>query len=83
MPDCNRKISFVGLSIALVLMIISSAHDYQVKSKTVSISCSNDKPCERTVCESSKACSTTIGESFESRSSSNTNSTTQDHQSNR
>jgi hypothetical protein len=83
MPDFSRKISFVGLSIVLVLMVISTAHEYQAKSKTVSINCSNDKPCERTVCESSKSCSTTIGESFESRSSSNTNSTTLDHQSNR
>ncbi|HEY7081124.1 MAG TPA: hypothetical protein VH500_15615 [Nitrososphaeraceae archaeon] len=83
MQNCSRKISFVGLSIVLVLVVVSTAHVYQVKSKTVSINCSNDRPCERTVCESSKACSTTIGESFESRSSSNTNSTTLDHQSNR
>jgi hypothetical protein len=84
MRECNRIISLVGLSMALALVLIPTVmHDYQVKSKTVSINCSNDKPCQKTVCESSKACSTTIGETFESGTTSDTNSTTLGHQSNR
>lgn len=84
MRECNRTISLVGLSMALALVLIPIAmHDYQVKSKTVSINCSNDKPCQRTVCEGSKACSTTIGETFESGTTSDTNSTTLGHQSER
>jgi hypothetical protein len=84
MQEYNRNISLVILSLALALVLIpTTMHDYQVKSKTVSINCSNDKPCQKTVCDSRKPCSTTIGETFESGTTSDRNSTTLGHQTDR
>lgn len=80
----NRTISFVALSIALALVLLTNAmHNYYVNSKTVSINCSNDQPCQKTVCEANKACRTTKGETFESGLSGEVNSTTLGHQSDR
>jgi hypothetical protein len=81
------KLSYIsvilGLTFALVLSIVATDSMLQqiAKSKTVSINCSNNQPCQRTVCENSK-CETTAGDSFggkalgASNSTHNTNDTT-------
>lgn len=82
MQEHNRIIAFVGLSMAFALALIPYVmHDYQVRSKTVSINCANDQPCQKTVCESNKACSTSIGGTYESGLRDDANSTTLEHQS--